>query len=112
MTTYYHVTWGDWDGEDLLCYGARIEDGEEVRWKWEEAAPGWHSDLVSLYRDLASAIAFRDAWCPDREIHRVELPEDDEELERLGAVVVRDSEGDSSILMRIPAALITRAQVA
>jgi len=108
MTTYYHVTYSAWDGEDLRSYNAMIEDGEMVKWKWDEAEPGLDGDRVSLHGDLDDAIAFRDTYCPDGEILRVDVPDDDYDRERLDIVVRRNSEGYDSILGHIPAEIISR----
>lgn len=119
MTTYYHVTWYDWDGEDLKCFRARLKDG--VEWHWGDADWGREGDIVSLFEDLESAIEFRDTycrngfyfrdtWCPPGEILSVDLPDDDDELARLGIVVRRNSEGYPAIPARIPAELITRVR--
>jgi len=124
MTTYYHVTYSAWDGEDLRSYQRMIEDGEEPPRHWEDWTDEQYDkyeerDMVCMHRTLADAIEFRDACCPDGEILAIAVPDDEYERDCVLALQMTQSveemyggERYPAIYGSVPANIISRVQEA
>jgi hypothetical protein len=79
MSRYYHVADPSWTvGEPLLSYDILAELGLAPEWKWQEAEPGWGTDLVCLFDNEADAVEFRELFQPDGPVLLIDIPNDDE----------------------------------
>lgn len=98
MATYYHVVGNDYqDGDDLLCWDARAERGDDLVWKWD--GEPFDTDVVCLFETETEAQEMQELY--GGRVLTITIPDDDDMLS-----ITNVSEGYTAVYNKIPASYI------